>query len=790
MKIPNRFQGGKSLNQDEAIKIAISELKDTGKEYGLSFSILDDHTAISENTILVGDQRRNELTAALIKKGIFKPSVVNDEQGYEIISKNWKNKRIVLVAGGSLIGDVYGLYWILDRILINKSLPEINVRRIPELKIRSAIINLTKDNMRKALRTGINWIGGGRLNDLVPWGVEPEETGNRRNREKFKELIKYAHSLHMKIFIYTDEFTYHPVILNEFGATLSPEDPSFWDAVQSKFRRTLKELPEIDGFILRTGEFTLAGASNYQAYDVMHGEEDNSNWSLAKRYRTFIQKVHEVVVGEFNKIYFHRTWVTNSYEQHSKWQVYKKIFTDDLPTKNLYLSPYINQHDRWFFTAYNPTFNQTSHKMIALMARMDYHANANVNIFPTFTGAYFQAALQSILSAPQSNLTGVQFGMPGGSISNTDAIMSYTTSRLAWNHNEDLETILNDYSSIHFGTAAAKQMTGIFQLSAAAYKYGIYIEPVTFGTFNTLLHLRLTTFPAQGFPELDHGKQHMLFLRDLFYKCKPWINETVLYLDHGLAIADSMLMKYALVKGIIDDKRKAEECENQLTLMRNLIKTNNLYVKGFIAYFMYEENPSPENKHQLEENFTDLKNAIIKFKNTPGFVYHLFGIDQLIKNIELILKDYPDAQNILKRAPSPEEIKNTIAEQQNKYREILKKHTQDAVKFLHWEGKVDGRDILEINGDQIKIRHLRWDPITQLDYSFFERLPNKTVTVVPDDLYSRALHPFVLEQPSAINDYTVRIYLFDEPGGDDWVKFDLYYIPESPADLGLDIQYH
>ena len=47
------------------------------------------------------------------------------------------------------------------------------------------------------------------------------------------------------------------------------------------------------------------------------------------------------------------------------------------------------------------------------------------------------------------------------------------------------------------------------------------------------------------------------------------------------------------------------------------------------------------------------------------------------------------------------------------------------------------------------------------------------------------MHPFVLEQPTVDNDYTVRLYLDDLPGGKDWMKFKLYYIPKKPAELGL-----
>ncbi len=779
-----------SLLQDEAVKVAINDLQKTGYSLGIEFKIISVGSMPNIPAILVGDASKNKLTARIIKKGDLHLSGIDDEQGYEIRTVNVNGNRVMAIAGGSVIGDVYGLYRVRDRLLVHHGIPDINIVRIPELKIRTAITELTKENLRKALQSGINWVGGGRLNDLMHWGVEPEDSNSKRNREEFNELIDYAHALHLTIFIYTDEFTYHPNLLKEFAASLSPEDPLFWYAFQAKFRRILKALPEIDGIMFRTGEFTLAGESKIMAYDLMHGEEDDSDWSLEKRYRTFIQKAHEVIVGEFDKIYFHRTWVTNSYEQHSKGQVYKKIFTDKVPLKNLYLSPYINAHDRWFFTAYNPTFNITPHNMIALLARMDYHANSNVHIFPTFSGQYFQAALKGIQYHPNHNLKGVQLGMPGGRASSTTAIMHYTSCRLAWNHLEDLKTIVADYASIHYGRKAAEQMAELFQLSASAYKYGMYIEPATYSIFNTLPHIRLTTFPVFGSPAIDKGKQHIDFLYDIYLKCKPWKRETIMYLDHGLSIADEMLAKYQNIKANINSKENMIELENSLLLMRNLIKTNNLYVKSFIAYFDYRADPIQEHKTKLADLIDGLKSAIEEFQITPGYVYHLFGINQLLMNAGQALSDLDNAETILANAPRPSDIRKTVTEQQQKYQEILQVHRSEAIKVLHWEGKVDGRDIVEIKGDQMNIKHLRWDPVQHLSYEVFEALPAKSFTVIPDDLYSRSMHPFVLEQPSEENNYTAKIYLFDEPGGGDWVKFDLYYIPESPKDMELEIPWN
>ncbi|MCK5368430.1 MAG: hypothetical protein KAQ62_07750, partial [Cyclobacteriaceae bacterium] len=59
-------------------------------------------------------------------------------------------------------------------------------------------------------------------------------------------------------------------------------------------------------------------------------------------------------------------------------------------------------------------------------------------------------------------------------------------------------------------------------------------------------------------------------------------------------------------------------------------------------------------------------------------------------------------------------------------------------------------------------------------------------TVIVKDIQSRSFGPFVLEQPSAENDYTVTLYLSDSPmHGYSWWKFELYYIPRPPEELGL-----
>ena len=771
------------LAQDEAIKVAVADLQTVGENFGIAFKV--ENGKKSAAALFVGDASRNPQTAKMIESGVFNLESLENDEGFQIITREVDGKTVMCVAGGSIRGDVNGLYWIWDRIRVYKSIPAINTIRIPDLQYRSTIAGSSKESMRNALRYGATWVVGDiSTNNLIPWGVEPEDTKNKQNRDKVRELIEYAHSLHLKYLVFEDEFSYHPKLIEEFGATLSPNDPAFWDAAQAKYRRLLKALPEIDGIRFRTGESTRVGG-NYRAFDVMHDGEF-CNWSLAMRYRTWVKKMYNVIVGEFDKIMFQRTWVTSAHEQHSMAAVYKEIFTDDIPVRNLYMSPYLSTTDRYFHQPYNPTFNLTPHNMIVLLARLDYHSNANIATFPTFPGQYFQGGLKTILSGEFANVKGTDFGIGKIDDWNTDGVTCYTIWRLSWDHQEDLDDIARDFCSIHFGREPAEQLAEIYLMSPHAYKYGIYIEPVAHGDFRSLPHLRLTTFPAKGFPRLDHGKKHMEFLQKLFFRCQPWETETLLYLDHGLDAANSMVEKFKPAKHLVNDAEKANEFENSLLLTQRLIKSNNLYVKTFFNYFNYREKPTRENKSALAGSAEKLRLSMDQFLATPKCVYRLDGMDQLLKNVQLVLQDREKAEHLLATAPGDEEIDQLINEQQEKYKKLLQDYSDQAVKFLYWQGRVDGRDLIHIRDEKVEVEHLRYDDISEMSFEFFENLPNKPVTVFIKDIQARSFRPFVLEQPNEKNNYTATLYLSDYPEhGYSWWKFELYYIDRLPEELGL-----
>jgi hypothetical protein len=152
-----------------------------------------------------------------------------------------------------------------------------------------------------------------------------------------------------------------------------------------------------------------------------------------------------------------------------------------------------------------------------------------------------------------------------------------------------------------------------------------------------------------------------------------------------------------------------------------------------------------------------------------------------------MLKSREEEIATIKKQPDSEEIEKTIYQQQNQYKEVLKKYAGEAVKFYEFEGGIDGCDLIHIKGNEAQVEHLKDDPPFITNQQFFGSLPAQQVTVIPKDIESKPMHQFVLEQPSKENGYSVQLYLYDMAPGTNINHFELYYIPRSPDELGLEI---
>lgn len=780
------------LARDEAIMLAAGDLGDEGAKFGHRFRVSSDDSRMPEgHVIVVGGPSRNAQAKALSEAAHLSRNAPEHEQGYSIETVQVNDRRVISVAGGSMTGDVYGLYRLWDRLRVYRALPDINETRVPAMPIRmgaawgrSGVGGRTREDLHASLRGGFNWVAGPNVLDLVPWNAEPEATDNAKRREGVRELIRYAHALRMHYFAFSNDFTYHPSLLKELGATLNPCDPKLWDAVQEKYRKLFSALPELDGIELCSDD--ISGFwDDYAAYDILH-EEPACETSYTQRFRTFVKKVHEVVAGEFNKTYFHFTWGLTMHEQHYQPAVYREIFTDAVPTDNLYLVPKITAGDRWWYQPYNETFNQTPHQTLVCFEPMNYYEGGKSHLFPTFSGQYFQSGLQYLLLPEKTNLRGAA-SLAAVSPKGWDTLgaYAYVLSRLMWDPYEDMNAIARDFCAIYFGPEAAEGMAKVYLQSPTAYKYGLHIGSLSYGQFNSFLHMRVGEFPVEGYPTIDNGKEHLAFMRRIYLRCNPWREETLRDIEYGLSVAQRMSDDFAAVRDKIDDRELVTNMAERLDMTRHLIETNLGYVRLIFAYYDYFDEGTDVRRVALQQAVDGLKSSIEAFMQVPEFAYRLFGVEQLLQNAEDLVVDRDAALAAYEAAPVRSVIEATVRDQQERYAKVLEQHWDKAVKFADIEILVDGQDLVHISGEKHWVEHLRWDGPDVRVFEVMKPLPREHVTVVPKDLYSRPMHPFVLEQPNAENDYTVKVYLDDLPGGQDWFKCELYYLPGAPAEYGL-----
>jgi hypothetical protein len=774
---------------EPAIRAAIEDLQESGKRLGVEFREISAPPKSLDSVIVVGLPEGNPILSQLVGSETTHLGPLTSDQAYRIHTvgpdpNNQQGRTVMVLTGQSVPAYVNGLYWLWDRLRVFKRIPEINTVREPVGSVRLTEAR-NEEELRNALRFSATWVSGGNILDLVPWDVEPVASRNSENRRRLAPLIDLAHAFHLKYLAAGDEISYHPSMLNAMNARPDPADPQIWQLLQEKYRRLFRALPGLDGVRIRTGELTRVHGP-YQSLDVMH-EPEGSDWTLERRYQTFLQKMHDVVVGQFGKIYFHRTWATTANEQHSDPGIYKAIFTNQIPTENLFLSPYMSLADRWYYQPFNPTFNLTPHQMVALFSTLDYHTHAGVNIFPSFPGQYHQGGLQMILSAEAPNLAGAQFWIGDPEQWSTRAVTSYTIYRLMWNPNEDLRTIAEDFAAIHVGREAAAEMAEILILSHSAYKDGIYIKPVAEKIRgNTLPHLRLTSFKRKGVPEVDRGRGHIDWLRRTMFE--PSIGETeraMDLLDRGLAAAQKMQSRYQQVEALIKNRTLAKQIEESLELTHGLVETNNAYVKTCYAYFTYRDDPAKTNKTALKDSLEQLEAAIGRFRSVSGFCYDLAGVDQLVENACQALEDLEAAETMLAEAPDAGSLDNAIDRWTQCSARALEQEQGKAKRFFRWRARVDGRDIIHVRANRATIEHIEADSIVDVDQEFFAPLPEKSVTVFVKDLQSPESNPFLLEQPTAANNYTAKIYLFDRLPSYCWWEFELYYVDEDPFENGF-----
>jgi len=89
-----------------------------------------------------------------------------------------------------------------------------------------------------------------------------------------------------------------------------------------------------------------------------------------------------------------------------------------------------------------------------------------------------------------------------------------------------------------------------------------------------------------------------------------------------------------------------------------------------------------------------------------------------------------------------------------------------------WSGRVDGRDLIHIRGNQLWVDHREGQAITQTEHRFYRVLPTYQVSINVRRLSGRG-DVRVLQQPSPYNNYTAVIQIEDRDHGADFYSLEI-----------------
>jgi|GEM_PF-496733 len=104
-----------------------------------------------------------------------------------------------------------------------------------------------------------------------------------------------------------------------------------------------------------------------------------------------------------------------------------------------------------------------------------------------------------------------------------------------------------------------------------------------------------------------------------------------------------------------------------------------------------------------------------------------------------------------------------------------------SIQRFHWQGNVDGTDVLRIVRRRVDIEHREALPIQNQDYSFTAPLPQHDVDVRLENVQGRG-RVRLIEQPRRYNNYTAVLLIEDPQAGASFYSFDLFWEDEHRHD--------
>jgi len=768
------------LQREPAVRVGLEALEDAARRTGWTVRVGGD----------VGGARTLEVRlspGASLEPPSPGTVPTTEEQRYRIASHRERGRVMTTVTADGLLGAAYGIVWLADRLRACRPWPPKDGDYSPRFPQRFGHLYVSfayqdqppyvnvaesKKHIAQAIRQldealvmGATSVLHYDTQSLVPWDDPKLGPRSAVCRELYRELLDAAHARRMRIYPMGDEFVYLPHWFEKTGAKLSTGDPKFWEALKSKYRGLLKELPDIDGIATRIGE--VIPRAELLAWDLIHTGEDRS---LEGNYRRFVKAMHEVVVGEFDRQYFHRTWSVSTWEQASVPEVYVRTFTDEVPTDNLILCIKTTTGDQWEWQPLNPTFGLTPHRTAVTVetARAQDYLSGSPDFAVEFAQSGLEWALEKGAVATMINYRGRWHESLWGG-------MEYTAWRLAWDPYQPVREVVEDWARALVGPEIAARMVDLLLDLDDIHREGFHVHGVAYHTWEPFRHAR-KGWICRGNPFLDRGRGQHRHLRDLYLMAKPELESGLKTMADHTERYDRWLASYRGLMKELPDPERGRWLEAVLARGADNLHINLAYVTAFLRYFDYEDNADDDRRSRAARAVGELEQELPRFTGR---------LTQIVQGIEVFLTfarrglDEPDALRAeLAEAPDEAAVARVLDQARERDERLIESAT-NARLCARWQGIVDGRDVLRISLTERtwSLEPLLGDDAITHACSIEERPSGPGRFAVRIVLGGVRGWAHILEQPSESNGHVLSVLLDDRLPSYGSYDIEFHWIP-------------
>jgi hypothetical protein len=248
------------------------------------------------------------------------------------------------------------------------------------------------------------------------------------------------------------------------------------------------------------------------------------------------------------------------------------------------------------------------------------------------------------------------------------------------------------------------------------------------------------------------------------------MRETMSEVAQGVPRYDQILQQWNQVQPLLTDQAVGEAWEQRIRRAKEAQNVYSAYVQTFLICYAYRDTPTPALRDELVSRLSSLKKTLAAYQKEPDH-FQIRAIQVFIDIADRTLVNREALERYLAGAPTPEEINQKLKAAEAHDSEMGKR-CPSAKTFLSWNGAVDGRDVLILQGNKLTDdRRLGNDP-HNVQMKIHQPFPKRPLTYFIDRHAGRGW-TVLLQSPSAANDWTAKIYVDDPQPSEDVYRFDL-----------------